>query len=456
MVTSPHRPAFALRTQLDLHQELHARLPLATAPNAVVSYWLHVGMDQAHAEQALATLCLACGAPPPAPGLRHHLLNTAAFALKYERHGEFISWQVQQVLDSPDVENNAALGALLREASALPLLPDAFVALLSAPGAGSMLAATHVLVLDSRQADDMLARCRRLLGEPAAAGGRSDPGSALIGAWVGDKHRAALLTQLQLGADGFTRFLLLDMGLYPDQAAREVQRLCEIEAYRMLAMQGFPLAQQQAQALAELERRLQHTVDQMADDDARDDNGAFEALSRLAADIEHATARTRYRFSATRAYHRLVQQRLTDLREQRIAGVQTLSGFLSRRFAPAMALCEGIDLRMSDIAERIHRAAAVARVRIEERREEGNQALLRALAKRQKQQLRLQQTVEGLSVVAISYYTLGLVGYLAKAAKGWPAVAAWWPAPDVVVGLAVLPVLALVTWFVNKLQTHAD
>lgn len=34
--------------------------------------------------------------------------------------------------------------------------------------------------------------------------------------------------------------------------------------------------------------------------------------------------------------------------------------------------------------------------------------------KRAHLQLRLQQTVEGLSVAAISYYVIGLVGYLAK------------------------------------------
>lgn len=456
---SPHRPAFALRSDLPLHQELHARPALATTPDGVVSYWMHVGMATDHAELALSTLCLACGSAPPAAGQAHHLLNTPAFALKYERHGEFISWQLNCALPEAnvrDLSSDAVLGPWLQQASALPLLPDAFVAMLSGPGAGRMLAATHVLMLDARGAEDLLPRCRHLLGEMIEPGARRDGGSALIGAWIGDKHRAALLTQLQLGSDGFTRFLVLDMGLYPDQAAREAQRLCEIEAYRMLAMQAFPLAQQQAQTLADLERRLQNTVELMADHAAADDNRSFEALTRLAADVEHGTARTRYRFSATRAYHRLVQQRLVDLREQRIAGVQTLSGFLARRFSPAMALCDGVDARMSDMAERIHRAAGVARVRIEERREEGNQALLRALAKRQKQQLRLQQTVEGLSVVAISYYSLGLVGYLAKAAKGVPMLSLWWPAPDVVVGLAVLPVLMIVTWFVHKLQRQVD
>jgi uncharacterized membrane-anchored protein len=143
---------------------------------------------------------------------------------------------------------------------------------------------------------------------------------------------------------------------------------------------------------------------------------------------------------------------LNDLREQRMPGVQTIAGFLSRRFAPAMAFCESTDRRLTDLGDRINRALNLARVRIESQREQGNQELLRALADRQHQQLRLQQTVEGLSVVAISYYALGLVGYAAKALSHWPAVAPWLPSPEAVVGLAVLPVVLGVAWGLRRLR----
>jgi uncharacterized membrane-anchored protein len=118
-----------------------------------------------------------------------------------------------------------------------------------------------------------------------------------------------------------------------------------------------------------------------------------------------------------------------------------------------MALCDSTDRRLTDLGERIARATSLARVRLEARREQGNQELLRALAQRQKQQLQLQQTVEGLSVVAISYYALGLVGYLAKAAaKALPGLALL--QPDLAVGVAVLPVVAGVAWFIHRLRSH--
>ncbi len=46
-----------------------------------------------------------------------------------------------------------------------------------------------------------------------------------------------------------------------------------------------------------------------------------------------------------------------------------------------------------------------------------NRDLLRSMDERASMQLRLQQTVEGLSVAAISYYVIGLISYLGKGIK---------------------------------------
>lgn len=454
---APHRPTFPTRSQLELHQELHARPALPARAPCVVSAWVQWGMTPAQAEAALAGLCLAEGAAAPPPGARHHVLHAPQYRLKYERHGEFVSWQVNRPLPAlGHTPTEAALHAALDDSSALPVLPAAFVARLDGEAAGQLVAAAHVVMLDAADDEGLLPRCRRLVAASGGAAGSlgEDDATALIGSFIGDAHKSTLLTTLRLAPDGFVRFVLLDHGMEPDQAAREAQRLCEIESYRMLAMLGFPVAQRETQRLVELERTLQTAVDSMANDDTRDDAAAFDTLTRLAAEVEHSTASARFRLSATRAYHRLVERRLADLREQRIIGVQTLGGFLSRRFAPAMAFCESTDARLTDMAERINRAVSLARVRVEQRREGTNQELLRALAHRQGLQLRLQQTVEGLSVVAISYYALGLVGYLVKAARQLPGLEAL--SPDAVVAIAVLPVLGGVAWFVRRLRRHVE
>ncbi|MBT4220201.1 MAG: DUF3422 family protein, partial [Rhodospirillaceae bacterium] len=71
-----------------------------------------------------------------------------------------------------------------------------------------------------------------------------------------------------------------------------------------------------------------------------------------------------------------------------------------------------------------------------------NRDLLESMDRRAKVQLRLQETVEGLSVVAISYYLLGLISYTAKSVKaaGVPINA------DITTGLS-LPIVIGIIWF---------
>lgn len=442
-------PFWPARQHTALHDELHARPPLLVRPGSIVSCWVNWRMDPAGAERALAALCESQGQPAPAPGSRHHVLVTPGWTLKFERHGEFLSWQMcQELPDAGQVPDTARLASLWREASACAALPESFTRALYAENeAGALLSAAHVLLLPAD--DSTVSRCRHLLERPEDD--REHP--PLIGSHIADGG-ATLFTRLELGRDGFVRYVLLDHGLPPDQGARAVQRVAEMEAYRMLAMLGFPVAQKEAGELAALESQLQGIVDAMSNEDQHDDASALEALTRLAAEVEHSASRTRYRFSATRAYHAIVEDRVNGLREQRIPGLRTLSGFLGRRFQPAMALCDSTDRRLTDIAERINRALSLSRVRVEMTREASNQALFKALVHRQRLQLQLQQTVEGLSVVAISYYTLSLVGYLAKAAKTLPWLEPFHLQPEVVVGVAVVPVVAAVAWFVHRIRMH--
>ena len=57
------------------------------------------------------------------------------------------------------------------------------------------------------------------------------------------------------------------------------------------------------------------------------------------------------------------------------------------------------------------------RTRVDIEIERQNQELLAQMNRRAKIQLHLQETVEGLSVVAITYYASQLVNYVAKGAK---------------------------------------
>ncbi len=414
--------------RLALADEAHTR-PSAQLPTPCRLTYLAVLMaaDKRAAEQAhLHSLCERFNMLPPAPGSTHFsapLTTTAGtLQLKWERHGEFSSWtfftdagQVA-ISESDDAFGNPA--AALLPADWLPALP------------GRVLVAANVLLLPAGPelpTDAELARC---FG-----------GNLVVGSEVADAAALAF-TDFRVHADGFSRFLLLSRRLSPRRAGRVVQRLCEIEAYRMMALLALPLARQQSPGIATVEKALAKLTDDIARDHGKgegDDEKLLHELTRLAAEVERAVSASQFRFGACRAYADLVRTRIAELREIRLSGLQTLGEFMARRFEPAVATCLTMSSRLHDLSERVAQASGLLSTRVSIARERQNQALLSSMDSRAKTQLRLQQTVEGLSVAAIVYYVVGLVGYIAKAMKaGGVALNA-----DLAMGLAV-PVAATV------------
>jgi uncharacterized membrane-anchored protein len=89
------------------------------------------------------------------------------------------------------------------------------------------------------------------------------------------------------------------------------------------------------------------------------------------------------------------------------------------------------------------------RTRVEIEQQESSQDLLADMNRRQELQMKLQATVEGLSIAAITYYIAGLVSYLAKGAQtlGWP----WSPESTSAVAI---PFVALGVWALLR-RLHA-
>jgi uncharacterized membrane-anchored protein len=268
-------------------------------------------------------------------------------------------------------------------------------------------------------------------------------------------------SDLRIHADGFGHILLRDLCLSDEQAGRLIKRVLEINAYRAMALLGLPAAREAAQLLSEAEQRLAGVAARMVDgprDAAPEAEAEAEAssanqldlpperellaeLTALAAEIESVAAKTATRFDASQAYYQVVRQRLEQLREERIQGVQTLSEFLDARLAPAIATCGATALRQQHLAERAARLTALLRARVEVELQAQNRSLLDSMDRRAKLQLRLQETVEGLSVVAIGYYGVGLIGYLLKGleASGWPLES------NLAIGIAV-PLVVGTAW----------
>jgi uncharacterized membrane-anchored protein len=179
--------------------------------------------------------------------------------------------------------------------------------------------------------------------------------------------------------------------------------------------------------------------------EAREESDRMLAeITRMAADLEANAALALYRFGASRAYYGIVQERIKTLAETSVPGFETLGAFLERRLAPAMRTCQSVEERQANLSRKLTRANALVRSWIDVELERQNGALLSAMNRRAEMQLRLQQTVEGLSVAAISYYVVGLFGYLAK------ALSHYLPMDSTTLTGFFVPVAVVAVWYVVR------
>lgn len=404
-----------------LNDEVHARPPEPLAAPLRASYVALLG-DAAQREAALDAvrdLARSGGAEAlPEPGATHYSADLGAFRIRWERHGEFTRFMVVAPGAAEDPFAEPA-------ASVLP--PDWLAAL-----PGEVVAAVHAAFVPDGGAGaaDM--------PDLDALSARHFAGNQLIGGGiVGGRGRA--FADFRIHPDGFGRLLVLDRGMTPWQAGRMLQRLLEIETYRLLALLAFPVAKELSPFLAAQERALAEIAAALIGAGEADEAALHERLTRLAAEIESREAGTLFRFGAAAAYYDLVRRRIVELREERIEGLQTFGEFTERRLAPAIATCAAAARRQEALSARVARVTQLLSTRVEITRERQAFAVLASMDRRARIQLRLQQTVEGLSVAAITYYVVGLVGYAAKALK---SAGLWRVEPDVAVGVAV-PVVAL-------------
>ena len=398
-----------------LNNEFHARPPIPLAGPALVSHlvFLHEGGNPHHEKNHLSQLCSASACHIVDQSDGHLVLDNGTFRVRWELHTEFSSYTFFRPLPYPEASNG--------QNSALDIVPTEWLGAIP----GKMLVGTHIEVRTSnRQSpNDMIAAL--------APEGRQMVVSRVVdgAAW--------LFTDLQFD-DGFSRFLLIDEGLTQRQTGRTVQRLWEIETYRLMALLGLPIAKEVGRWLRGSETTLAHLMDRIGQARTPDDERTvLNDLSLLAAEVEHSVASTSFRFGASRAYHGLVMQRIQELREERVKGFPTLQEFMERRLLPPMNTCVAMSRRQEELSGRVARNSQLLRTRVDIELERQNQELLHQMNRRAKLQLRLQETVEGLSVVAITYYASQIVHYLAKAgSKFWPSLS-----PELATGLSI-PVIA--------------
>lgn len=407
-------PAHTHPLRQSLADELHARPPVPLAAPARVLHFALLG--NLAGANPLRDLAVAQALPEPEAGARHSVLRLADCVVIQERRTEFTTYTLylpRQAGSAPDAE------------TALPAPLAAWIEALP----GELIAAADLTILAADEAAPDAALLARLFDENALVGSRAV------------SCRADIWADFKLD-QGCVRLLVQDRGLTDAQRGRLVLRLLDIESYRMMALLALPLAQKVAPRITALEQGLAKLAGRMVDVEHQEsEQTLLREIAGAAAEVETLAVDTPFRFGAARAYHALVARRIEELREQRIEGLPTLGEFMERRLSPAMRTCETMADRIEGLSRRATRMANLLRTRVDVALERQNVAQLDAMNRRLKIQLRLQETVEGLSVAAITYYAVGLVGYGAQAlhAVGVPIH------KEIAIGIAI-PLIAGAVW----------
>ena len=403
--------------QSHLFDELHNRpFPLLNSPSSVSHFVMLEPGDRSAELQHITSLAQRYSASLPALGASCYYQKLGGFEFRWERHTEFSSYMIilSQTGDLPFSE------------TALSVLPEDWLDKLS----GKMIGGEHIELRDS-PSNSVDTRSLHPYFE----------GQSLMGSRVLD-GKAAMWTSLRNYEDGFCRVLIHTESEDLCQCGRLVRSLMELSAYRNLTLIALPIARNLIPVVSSLEFRLAELTERLTDiGNFKGEKLLLKELSAFAAELERLISENNFRFAATEAYYQLTEDRLQELNEQPEANLRTLKEFHHRRFRPGFSTCQSVRTRMNDLSIRVNRSSSLLRTRVDLILESQNQDLLRSMDRRAQLQIRMQQTVEGLSIIAITHYTLSLLN---SVLKGLPAQLI--PLSNEVVLAGAMPIFFAVAW----------
>ncbi|WP_425038015.1 DUF3422 family protein [Primorskyibacter sp. S187A] len=410
-----------------LANELHARpFPRASAPGRAVYLVLKSPgkasqRDRDADRQHLTDLLDRFGAPHPQPGATHYSNQLGQHYLKWESHTEVVTYTV-----------------IMEGAGERPFDPadfDVFPGDWLAQAPGERISSALVRIEPDANTESIRERVTEWFVSESVAVSQVLAEAAVI---AGD---------FRIDPAGHMRFAIFPRtGCGPSRTGRILQRLAEIETYKALSMLGFAEARRLSPEISQLDARLSQLMSDMTDRDG-DTEATLRALLEISTELEALSAAASFRFAATKAYEAIVEQRIEVLRESQFNGRQTFREFMTRRYDPAMRTVASTETRIKSMADRAMRAGELLRTSVEVTRSAQNQQLLESMNKRADMQLRLQKTVEGLSVVAISYYAVSLAGYLL-----YPVADAIDVSRGLLLAAVTLPVVGLVWLAVRRIR----
>lgn len=411
--------------------ELHARpFPTVSVPSRAAYLALKPAENAAARDRGddwtlLIDLLDRFGAQHPQPGATHYSGKLGKHYLKWESHTEFVTYTI--------FEEGAF--DLAFDKHTFSSFPEEWLA------ASSSSRLTSAIIQIEIASDDqsIVKKTRDWFVPESLAISRVHDNNLVI---AGD---------FRIDSSGHMRFAIFSQPTIRERLiGRVVQQLCEIETYKATSMLGLQSARDLSQRMSAVDSTLTSLLSDMVGPINKPDV-MLQSLLEVSAELENIVAQSSFRFGATTAYASIVNQRIAVLREQRFQERQTFSEFMMRRFDPAMRTVNSTQDRLSQMSGRAQRASDLLRTRVDVERSAQNQELLTSMDKRADLQLRLQRTVEGLSVVAISYYAVNLVLYI-----GGPMGSTFGISKTLMAALATPFVLTAVWLMIKRIHKKLD
>lgn len=402
--------------------EMHLRRwPLLRLPVVVLQWVLEV--DPKDREQERALVSARCGASSDKDNPRHlsgEISGEVSFTWERQSEGSTLT------LFCP----GRAIDAMLDPGSD-PAMTEAMGWAETLPGA--IIRATAIWVCEKEaEAERALTRVQFSRTE-------------LVSCRIAGEVR--IWSDFRIHENGLGRLVVSAGACDPRDLTRLLQQLQELGNYRNKALLGLPVAREAWPRLDAAERELAKLANAITSAAASDDD-LLAQLSDLSLELSTIATTIDYRMNATAAYSRLVEERLVQLAPEPIRGFASLVDFTERRFLPAARTCAALTERERQLTLRASQLSELLRARIETRIENQNGKLLGSMERSTAMQLRLQQIVEGLSVVAVSYYLVGLLGY---AVKGMAHKLDWLDSEETL-ALLVFPVVGCVWLALHALK----
>jgi uncharacterized membrane-anchored protein len=414
--------------------ELHARpFPNIKAPQIVAFLAIKQAGDAAARDrdrgadmEHLVALLNHYGAPLPDKDATHYYGAMGKYHLKWEQHTEFVTY--------------TAFGDELSNRPFDPAEFDVFPAHWLEETPGQRLTSSLLRLMPMPKKTDMILESLREWFVPESLA----CAHVLEGA-------AVVASDFRIDPAGHTRFAaFVPPSTGSRRVGRIIQRLLEIETYKTMSMLGFALTREIGGQVGKMDHQVSDLMAKMSAQEMKPEE-TLNALLDVSVELENVVAQTSFRFAGTAAYQAIVAERIAALRETRFEGRQGFGEFMTRRYEPAMRTVVSMERRLERMSARALRASDLLRTRVDVERSAQNQSILESMDKRADLQLRLQRTVEGLSVVAISYYAVSLAGYALYPLAGYLGLS-----KGLLTALVTLPVVLLVWGAVRKLRQHIE